>query len=69
MRLCTDTASPPTPHSVIALLLTCKFFAALQQPFIKDLILFYVYGCFVCVFVCIIYVCDTHGGQEKALDP
>lgn len=32
------------------------------------LIIFYVYECFVCLYVCTPHGCSAHGGQKKVTD-
>lgn len=29
---------------------------------------FYMYGCFACVYICVLSSCSTHRGQKKATD-
>lgn len=35
----------------------------------KDLFLFYVYGYFAYMGVCVLHMCSVHGGENRALDP
>lgn len=36
--------------------------------FVFSLFVFYIYGCFACIWVCAPYACSTHQGQKRASD-
>lgn len=55
-RLLVGTGASPSP------LFHCLLYLALC-------IVFYVYECFVCMYVCVAHACSDHRGTERASDP
>lgn len=39
------------------------------ELFFFPLSFMYVYGCFACVYICVLCVCSAHGGRKRVSEP